>query len=73
MNVASHGSAASRRGADFGRRAAPMMQDQDQGCHFPAPQPMRVYCQPAPMHMVDGRPYAVLSAAYGNSRPLDRY
>jgi len=73
-NVASHG--AGRQGLrDPGvmRRAPPMAQQQEMGCHFPAPQPHRVYCQPAAFHSVDGRDKQLLLVAYGSSRPLERY
>ena len=42
-------------------------------CHFPAPHPMRVYCQPAAFHRVNGQEYQNMTVAYGASRPLDRY
>lgn len=42
-------------------------------CHFPEPAPMRVYCQPAAFHRVNGNPYQNMTVAYGSSRPLDRY
>jgi hypothetical protein len=45
----------------------------DSSCHFPAPAPVRVYCQPAAFHRVDGEPYQNMSVAYGSSRPLNRY
>lgn len=45
----------------------------DASCHFPAPAPARVYCQPAAFHRVDGEPYQNMSVAYGSSRPLNRY
>ena len=44
----------------------------EEGCHFPAPLPHRVYCQPAAFHRVNGQEYHTLTVAYGASRPLDR-
>jgi len=45
----------------------------DHGCHFPAPHPHRVYCQPAAFHRSCGDSnHHLLSVAYGASRPLDR-
>lgn len=73
-NLAAQG--AGRQGLRDGavmRRAAPMPQQQEMGCHFPAPQPHRVYCQPAAFHSVDGRDKQLLVVAYGSSRPLERY
>jgi hypothetical protein len=34
---------------------------------------MRVYCHPAAFHRVNGQEYHNLAAAYGSSRPLERY
>jgi hypothetical protein len=67
-NVASHG--AGRQGL---REAGVMRRapggPSDMSCHFPAPQPHRVYCQPAAFHSVDGRDKQLLLFAYGSSRP----
>lgn len=77
-NVAAHAGGQQARREDFEvrRAAAPMVGAAaagDQGCHFPAPHPMRVYCQPAAFHTVNGMHYHNLSVAYGSSRPLSRY
>lgn len=76
-NVAAHAGGQQARREDFEVRkaAAPMVGAAagDQGCHFPAPHPMRVYCQPAAFHTVNGMHYHNLSVAYGSSRPLSRY
>lgn len=69
-NVAAHAGGQEARRENFGMRKGPAL---DQGCHFPAPHPMRVYCQPAAFHRVNGQDYHNLSVAYGSSRPLDRY
>lgn len=70
-NVAAHGGSQEARRENFGmRKAGPSL---DQGCHFPAPHPMRVYCNPAAFHRVNGQEYHNLTVAYGSSRPLDRY
>ncbi len=69
-NVAAHGGNQQARREDFGMRRGPEL---DQGCHFPAPHPMRVYCNPAAFHRVNGQEYHNLSNAYGSSRPLSRY
>jgi hypothetical protein len=69
----------SRRPADYGLRpltGAQMMPSMGSGpgqCHFPAPHPMRVYCNPAAFHRVNGQEYHNMTVAYGASRPLDRY
>jgi hypothetical protein len=68
-----------RRSRDYGLR--PMSVAEMQGapamgvgqCHFPAPHPMRIYCQPASFHRVNGQEYHNMTVAYGASRPLDRY
>lgn len=70
-NVAAHAGGQEARRENFGmKRAGAAL---DQGCHFPAPHPMRVYCNPAAFHRVNGQEYHNLSVAYGSSRPLDRY
>lgn len=38
-----------------------------QQCAFPAPPPARIYCQPAQFTQVDGRDYATIQTAYGQS------
>ena len=69
----------SRRPRDYGLRPlspAEMMPERGLSpgqCHFPAPHPMRVYCQPASFHRVNGQEYHNMTTAYGASRPLDRY
>lgn len=74
QNVAAHAGGNQARREEFGMRRAPMAGEaQDAGCHFPAPHPMRVYCQPAAFHRVNGSPFHTLSSAYGSSRPLSRY
>ena len=78
-NVAAHAGGQQARRENFGMRRAPPRpacgpsEDMDSGCHFPAPHPMRVYCQPAAFHRTCGEPYHLLSLAYGASRPLERY
>lgn len=76
-NVAAHAGGQEARRENFGMRAAKQGPAQgaapDQGCHFPAPHPMRVYCNPAAFHRVNGQEYHNLTVAYGSSRPLDRY
>lgn len=67
QNVAAHAGGQQARRKNFGMRG------QDTGCHFPAPSPVRVYCQPAAFHRVNGNPYQNMTIAYGSSRPLDRY
>ena len=70
-NVASHAAGSRGHRENFAmRRAPPRGQDQEMGCHFPAPQPHRVYCQPAAFHSVDGRDKQLLVTAYGSSRPV---
>jgi len=72
-NVAAHGAGQQGRREEFAMRRAPMrMQDDDLGCHFPAPQPHRVYCQPAAFHSVDGRDKHLMVVAYGASRPYSK-
>lgn len=74
QNVAAHAGGQQARRQNYGmRKGAHMGQTQDQGCHFPAPAPFRVYCQPAAFHRVNGNPYQNMTVAYGSSRPLDRY
>ncbi len=69
-NVAAHaGGRQALRDGGVMRRGPPMGQQQEMGCHFPAPQPHRVYCQPAAFHSVDGRSYQLLVVGYGSSRP----
>ncbi|HMP28126.1 MAG TPA: hypothetical protein PKD85_00915 [Saprospiraceae bacterium] len=71
QNVAAHAGGQQARRQNYGMRKA--AQNQDVGCHFPAPAPFRVYCQPAAFHRVNGNPYQNMTVAYGSSRPLDRY
>lgn len=74
QNVAAHGGAPQARREDFSmRRPAVPQQAQQASCHFPEPQPMRVYCQPAAFHRVNGQEYQNMSVAYGQSRQLERY
>lgn len=40
-----------------------------QQCAFPAPPPRRTYCSPAIWSSTDGRNYAPMLVAYGQSRP----
>ena len=68
-NVAAHAGGQRARREEFGMRRG----GEAEGCHFPAPHPMRVYCQPAQFHRVNGQPYANMVSAYGSSRPLARY
>ena len=77
-NVAAHAAGTQARRENFGMRRAPARQCgppemMDSQCHFPAPHPMRVYCQPAAFHRTCGEPYHNLTVAYGASRPLERY
>lgn len=72
-NVAAQGAGRQVRRDDGVMRRPPQRQEQEMGCHFPAPQPHRVYCQPAAFHSVDGRDKQLLVVAYGSSRPLERY
>ena len=73
MNVPSHAAGQQGRRQEYGMRMRPSMQEPDQSCHFPSPAPFRSYCQPAAFHSVDGRTHSLLVAAYGSSRPLERY
>lgn len=73
QNVAAHAGGQQARRENFGMRKPAPGGSQEMGCHFPAPAPMRVYCQPAAFHRVNGSPFQNLSVAYGSSRPLDRY
>ena len=70
QNVAAHAGGQQARRKNYGMR---QNTSQEYGCHFPAPAPFRVYCQPAAFHRVNGNPYQNMSIAYGSSRPLDRY
>lgn len=73
-NVAAHAGGQQTRRENFGMRRPQMRgAPQEEGCHFPAPQPMRVYCEPAAFHRVNGQEYHNLTSAYGASRPLERY
>jgi len=77
-NVAAHAGGQQARREEFGMRRAPVRgcapaEMADSGCHFPAPHPMRVYCQPAAFHRTCGESHHLLSVAYGASRPLERY
>jgi hypothetical protein len=74
QNVPAHAGGQQARREEFGMRrgAGQGPAILDQGCHFPAPQPFRVYCQPAQFHRVNGMPFALMSTAYGSSRPLMR-
>ena len=69
-NVASHGAGRMARRDGGVMRRQPPRPDVEMGCHFPAPQPHRVYCQPAAFHSVDGRDKQLLVVAYGSSRPV---
>jgi len=71
-NVAAHG--AGMRGRRMHAELRPHHMYQDSGCHFPSPAPMRVYCNPAAFQRVCGcGEYHNMTAAYGSSRPLERY
>lgn len=72
-NVASHGAGRQALRPPGAMRQGPSMGQQEMGCHFPAPAPHRVYCQPAAFHSVDGRDKQLLVVAYGSSRPIERY
>lgn len=77
-NVAAHAGGQQAYRENFGMRRAPERQCgpanlADAACHFPAPQPHRVYCQPAAFHRSCGENYHNLQIAYGASRPLERY
>lgn len=75
QNVAAHGGAQQARREDFSMRRPlpPPPQKTQPSCHFPEPQPMRVYCQPAAFHRVNGQEYQNMTVAYGQSRQLERY
>lgn len=69
-NVAAHSGGQDARRENFGmRRSAGQLEN---SCHFPAPAPFRVYCNPAAFHRVNGQEYHNLVTAYGSSRPLQR-
>ncbi len=39
-------------------------------CHFPAPAPRRIYCNPAPFTQIGGQPMQPLVLAYGQSKAV---
>jgi len=73
-NIAAHSANGQARRENFGMRraAAPQGPSLENSCHFPAPAPFRVYCNPAAFHRVNGQEYHNLVTAYGSSRPLQR-
>ncbi len=71
-----HSAARSRNGTS-GARAAAQAQAQAQApvggvnaCHFPAPAPRRIYCNPAPFTQIGGQPMQPLVLAYGQSKAV---
>jgi hypothetical protein len=62
-NVAAH------CGGQQARRANYAMRMDQPACHFPAPAPHRVYCEPAAFQRTCGEPYHRMVVAYGQSRP----
>lgn len=71
-NVAAQSGGQNARRENFGMRRAGGAGQLDNSCHFPAPAPFRVYCNPAAFHRVNGQEYHNLVTAYGSSRPLQR-
>lgn len=84
-NIPSHGNATRnqvgnaregyRQGSMSGRYAPGMAggHQMQTMCHFPAPPPARVYCNPAPFTSLNGASKFRLIDAYGTSRPKMSY